>query len=510
MAIESRKLQAASRGRAAFQRPLFLEALEPRWATAALLPSHALVNLPAENLNYVAGIALLPDGSLRMTASGYDNAAVVEVARSGEIVSRRDYLADPSGWGAAGPISPDGEWFSGRLYLRDHLLGDVPTWLWDIDDLSVRHSIDAEGELTPANLYPRDISDTGVVVGGSLASAPFRWDAASGFKQLPTLAMVAGGTLANATWGSANMISADGRVILGTSHDATGISRPTIWIDDVPTTLPPDHQYSTLTMSSSGHVLAGARDGTATVWLDGNPIELRGPDGQPLPGTVTQIVTDVGGDSARWIALGTNGSIPGWQGQFVAFADGTAVSLADWLQANYGLTLTPVDHIAAAFSTSDALVLVTMKLYRMDPLDTGIGPHIPQIITAPLAARSWHHDPNPHDVDGNGRITARDALLVINALEAGAVPLAYRWYAEDAVRFLDVDNSGAITPRDALLVLNRINASLSADEQTGTPIETAPELADSIFAASSQDENWLADLALLDGDASLVSRTRRR
>ena len=67
---------------------------------------------------------------------------------------------------------------------------------------------------------------------------------------------------------------------------------------------------------------------------------------------------------------------------------------------------------------------------------------------------AWTNPDDPLDVDGNGRVTSRDALLVINAIHAGVqvdpkVKPKYFW---------DVDASGSITASDALRVINRLRS----------------------------------------------------
>jgi len=76
----------------------------------------------------------------------------------------------------------------------------------------------------------------------------------------------------------------------------------------------------------------------------------------------------------------------------------------------------------------------------------------------PASEIRWRHNAaNPVDVDGDGRVFPRDALLVVNAL------LAYfggpnRLPAPDheTAASVDVSGNGTLEPRDALLVLNAL------------------------------------------------------
>lgn len=85
-----------------------------------------------------------------------------------------------------------------------------------------------------------------------------------------------------------------------------------------------------------------------------------------------------------------------------------------------------------------------------------------------------HNGNLPHDTNADGRVTAMDALLVINYLNVtggGPVPSA-------SAPYLDVSADGQITPMDALLVINRLNSQASGE---GEPrLEVAP--IDQIFA----------------------------
>jgi len=70
----------------------------------------------------------------------------------------------------------------------------------------------------------------------------------------------------------------------------------------------------------------------------------------------------------------------------------------------------------------------------------------------------WHHAELPLDVNASGLVTALDALLVINELNAGGSRVLP---AEQPVgqkpRYIDTNNNGRLSAMDALLVINALN-----------------------------------------------------
>ncbi|MEO1526373.1 MAG: peroxidase family protein [Planctomycetota bacterium] len=65
-----------------------------------------------------------------------------------------------------------------------------------------------------------------------------------------------------------------------------------------------------------------------------------------------------------------------------------------------------------------------------------------------LAGDYFHNHSMPEDVDNSGEVTARDALMIINAMGRGNF---------DESMFTDVNNDGHRSANDALRVINRIN-----------------------------------------------------
>jgi len=89
---------------------------------------------------------------------------------------------------------------------------------------------------------------------------------------------------------------------------------------------------------------------------------------------------------------------------------------------------------------------------------------------------------NRLDVNGDGQVTARDALNVINELSRRGGELA-----SGSSRY-DVNNDGVITALDALMVINRIPQQ-NPQLPEGEAVSEQSSVADSIAAADPVDEN---------------------
>jgi hypothetical protein len=67
----------------------------------------------------------------------------------------------------------------------------------------------------------------------------------------------------------------------------------------------------------------------------------------------------------------------------------------------------------------------------------------------------WHNETNPLDVNGDGKITSRDALIVIdtlNRLGLGALP-----EHNSGIEFPDTNQDGILSPSDLLQIINQLN-----------------------------------------------------
>jgi hypothetical protein len=102
-------------------------------------------------------------------------------------------------------------------------------------------------------------------------------------------------------------------------------------------------------------------------------------------------------------------------------------------------------------------------------------------------ARSWTSPSNPYDSNFDGQVTAIDAVLIINELNAtGPRSLIARTSNFD--RFLDASGDNFLSPLDALKVITYLNSGAGGFEAQGE----APAVGDRVIAAA---EPTLFDLA---------------
>ncbi len=120
---------------------------------------------------------------------------------------------------------------------------------------------------------------------------------------------------------------------------------------------------------------------------------------------------------------------------------------------------------------------------------TGTDPNV-SVSTATVSAAaapaatpvvSWHNSSNPLDVNGDGSVTALDALIVINALNSQG-PTALGTPPTTAHNYLDVTGTGVLSPIDALDIINELNAQASA--AVASPAVASPAVASAATTAS--------------------------
>jgi len=121
------------------------------------------------------------------------------------------------------------------------------------------------------------------------------------------------------------------------------------------------------------------------------------------------------------------------------------------------------------------------------------------IVTIDDGQTPWHNAVDALDVNGDGRVTPLDALIVINRLNAeaaGGVPFPSGYY-------YDVNNDQVCTAQDVLLVINYLNAQTVAARglEPGAAEGEKPtnDASDRLFAALDSElsplEDVLGDLA---------------
>ena len=129
-------------------------------------------------------------------------------------------------------------------------------------------------------------------------------------------------------------------------------------------------------------------------------------------------------------------------------------------------------------------------------------------LAALLTLFPWHNVANPVDVNQNGTVEPRDALMIINYLNADfPVQISPVAAIGGGPGFLDPSRDNFIAPNDALTVIDAINARL-AGEGEGT--EVSQNLAaGATQAAYPQNLRWVSD-ACAAWDRLLSQSTSRK
>ena len=118
---------------------------------------------------------------------------------------------------------------------------------------------------------------------------------------------------------------------------------------------------------------------------------------------------------------------------------------------------------------------------------------------------AWHNGRNPHDVNASDSIEPLDALIVINAINRGTTEIAAaEGESEDAWFFVDVNNDSRVSAIDALLVINRLEGEAeppppaTCDTLDTSPILTADEVDCLLRRASVASASEDAIIAIVD------------
>ncbi len=109
--------------------------------------------------------------------------------------------------------------------------------------------------------------------------------------------------------------------------------------------------------------------------------------------------------------------------------------------------------------------------------------------TAPLP---FQNKTSPPDVNGDGLLTAIDALLVINQLNSrssGALPTSIA-SARAIFGFIDVNGNGSLEPLDALLIINGLNSVSVSAEGEAIPVTEEGSVKDSLDTKQTGDGFW--------------------
>ncbi|MFO0915416.1 MAG: SdrD B-like domain-containing protein [Pirellulales bacterium] len=134
----------------------------------------------------------------------------------------------------------------------------------------------------------------------------------------------------------------------------------------------------------------------------------------------------------------------------------------------------------------------------------------PQVVTS-TTTTAGNSVPQPLDVNGDGRVSPIDALLVINRLNrlssAAATPLVATQSAAGAQSEadpFDTSGDGRVSPIDALLVINYLNRQ-AANAATASAILPAPANLTAVMASPEPISAVVADVPVADSMWSSIS-----
>lgn len=123
------------------------------------------------------------------------------------------------------------------------------------------------------------------------------------------------------------------------------------------------------------------------------------------------------------------------------------------------------------------------------------------VTSPPIIFDSWRNPLNPLDVNGDSRVSAIDALVVINSLNDGGarqlpptpgygIPIgggAVIPHSAERARYIDVNGDGRLSALDALSVINKIN--VAAGEQVRIELR-ATDIAGNVIQSTPVDTDF--------------------
>lgn len=164
----------------------------------------------------------------------------------------------------------------------------------------------------------------------------------------------------------------------------------------------------------------------------------------------------------------------------------TTTAIVSHLQTSYSIRVQAID--SGGLSTER-----TLRLTRQDDSDVGSG------------NRPWQNKVWSLDVNQNGTVEPRDALLLINELNAPTLLDASKRLPADrpvdaAIPFYDVNGDGHCTPMDVLAIVNYLNLQSQSRAALAAELEPSLEAAATLVANGRSIDAYLEDADLQGTD----------
>lgn len=153
---------------------------------------------------------------------------------------------------------------------------------------------------------------------------------------------------------------------------------------------------------------------------------------------------------------------------------------------------------------------ITLSVTAIGNTGASITVIFPLVVIPPRSP--WQNPFNPPDVNGDGRITARDVLQVINYLNSNdsdgqpPSPRGPDGSGEPPPFHPDVNGDGRITALDALLIINLLNARVDAGSQAGNGGENSGSLPE----GEAQPDSHACPQVALTNSIEEAAQNRRR
>ena len=182
-----------------------------------------------------------------------------------------------------------------------------------------------------------------------------------------------------------------------------------------------------------------------------------------------------------WIDLNTDGQLDANEPQAVSESDGT-YRFEGLFPGEYTIEQVVPDRWAATLPSEGNLYIVPLEAQNLIGVDFG----------SRSLSSSWQNPAEPRDVNNDGAIVARDAILIIRELNIVG-PRSLTGDRPAGASYLDVTGDNFVNARDALQIIRFLNARVAS----GEPPESPVNVNDAAFAYAVSQRSSASDYSVL-------------